>query len=116
MIRELSVPFGGSVDAADIPPVPEISGYSGFWPETDLSNLTSSVVIDAVYLNRLTGLAADYSRADTALPVVIIEGLFEPGSEVRVSDWNDVVPAEHYLLREALQVEIDSRVADLESF
>ena len=116
VIRELSVPFGGSVDAADIPPVPEISGYSGFWPETDLSNLTSSVVIDAVYLNRLTGLAADYSRADAALPVVIIEGLFEPGSEVRVSDWNDVVPAEHYLLREALQVEIDSRVADLESF
>ena len=117
VVRELSVPYGGSVAAADIPPVPEKSGYSGFWPDTDLTGLTSSVTVDAVYLNRLTGLAGDYRREDSALPVVIIEGLFEPGSEVRVSDWRaGVAPLEHYRLCEALTVEIDSHVADLESF
>jgi len=116
VIRELSVPYGGSVAPEDIPVVPEISGYSGFWPETDLSEITSSVIIDAIYLDRLTGLAADYSREGTPLSVVIVEGLFEPGSTVSVSDWSEnIVPAEHYLLCEALEVDIVSRVADQES-
>ena len=116
IIRELSVPYGGSVLPEEIPPVPEVSGYSGFWPETDLTDLTSSVTIDAVYLDRLTGLSAEYSREGTPLSVVIVEGLFEPESSVSVSDWsNNVVPAEHYKLCEALKVNITSRVADLES-
>ena len=117
VIRELSVPYGGSVDPADIPAVPEIHGYSGFWPSTELNGLTSSVTVDAVYLNRLTGLAADYVREGTQLPAVIIEGLFEPGSSIRVSDWSEsILPFEHYILCEALRVDITSRVADLESF
>ena len=117
VIRELSVPYGGSVEAADIPAVPEIRGYSGFWPTTDLRDLSSSVTVDAVYLNRLTGLAADYRREGSELAVVIIEGLFEPGSSVSVKPWDaELIPAEHYLLRDALEVEISSHVADLESY
>ena len=116
IVAELSVPYGGSVAPEDIPPVPEISGYSGFWPEMDLTKLTSSTVIDAIYLDRLTGLAADYVREGTPLSVVIVEGLFEPGSAVTVSDWSEeIVPAEHYRLCEALRVDISSRAADLES-
>ena len=116
IIRELSVPYGGSVLPEEIPQVPEVSGYSGFWPETDLTDLTSSVTIDAVYLDRLTGLSSEYSREGTPLSVVIVEGLFEPESSISVSDWsNNVVPAEHYKLCEALKVNISSRVADLES-
>ena len=72
VIRELSVPYGGDVDPADIPAVPEIRGYSGYWPTTELTRLTSSVTVDAVYLDRLTGLAADYTREDSVLPAVII--------------------------------------------
>ncbi len=117
VIRELSVPYGGSVDPEDIPAVPEIRGYSGYWPTTDLTNLTTSVTVDAVYLDRLTGLAADYTREGSVLPAVIIEGMFEPGSSVSVSDWSDgILPHEHYVLCEALKVEISSHVADLESY
>ena len=96
--------------------MPEISGFSGLWPDTDLENLTSSVVVDAIYLDRLTGLSADYVREGSPLSVVIIEGLFEPGSSISVSDWSDeIVPAQHYRLCEALRVNIFSRAADLES-
>ena len=117
VIRELSVPYGGGVDPEDIPAVPEIRGYSGYWPTTELTRLTSSVTVDAVYLDRLTGLAADYTREDSVLPAVIIEGMFEPGSSVSVSDWSDgILPYEHYVLCEALKVEISSHVADLESY
>ena len=117
VIRELSVPYGGGVDPADIPAVPEIRGYSGYWPTTDLTHLTSSVTVDAVYLDRLTGLAADYTREGSVLPAVIIEGMFEPGSSVSVSDWSEgILPYEHYVLCEALKVEISSHVADLESY
>ena len=117
VIRELSVPYGGAVDPTQIPAVPEIHGYSGFWPTTDLTRLTSSVTVDAVYLDRLTGLAADYVREGSVLPAVIIEGMFEPGSSVSVSDWSDgILPYEHYILCEALKVDVFSHVADLESY
>ena len=116
IVAELSVPYGGSVAPEDIPPVPEISGYSGLWPDIELENLTASTVVDAIYLDRLTGLSADYVREGSPLSVVIIEGLFEPGSSISVSDWSDaIVPAQHYRLCEALRVDIASRAADLES-
>ena len=116
IVAELSVPYGGSVVPEDIPPVPEISGCSGLWPAADLENLTSSTVVDAIYLDRLTGLSADYVREGSPLSVVIIEGLFEPGSSITVSDWSDeILPAEHYRLCEALRVDISSRAADLEA-
>ena len=117
VIRELSVPYGGSVDPADIPPVPELHGYSGYWPETDLTNLSASVSVDAIYLDRLTGLAADYQREGSPLSVVIIEGLFEPDALVTVSPWNEgiEVPA-HYMLCEGMKLELSSHAADLESY
>ena len=117
IIRELSVPFGGSVDPADIPAVPELHGYSGYWPETDLTRLSNSVTIDAIYLDRLTGLAADYRHADSPLPVVIIEGLFEPDASITVGPWSEgVIVPEHYLLLEGIKLNVQSHAADLESY
>ncbi len=117
VLRELSIPFGGSVDPADIPAVPELHGYSGYWPETNLNRLSSSVTIDAIYLDRLTGLAADYRHADSPLPVVIIEGLFEPDASITVAPWSEgVAVPEHYMLLEGLKLNVQSHAPDLESY
>ena len=117
VICELSVPYGGSIDPKDVPAVPEKDGCSGFWPAADLSGLTSSLTLDAVYLNRVTGLAGDYRREGSPLSVVILEGLFEPGTRILVSPLDDDLKLEEgYLLRDALRVEISSHVADLESY
>ena len=117
VIRELTVPYGGSVDPKDIPAVPELHGYSGYWPETNLNRLKSSVTVDAIYLDRLTGLAANYHRPGSPLSVVIIEGLFEPDATVSVAPWKEgVIVPEHYMLLEGMKLNVQSHAADLESY
>ncbi len=117
VIRELSIPYGGSVDPRDIPAVPELHGYSGYWPDVDLNNLSSSVNVDAVYMDRQTGLAASYQRPDSPLSVVIIEGMFEPDASISVSPWNEGIPVpEHYILLDGLKLEVKSHAADLENY
>ena len=97
--------------------MPELHGYSGYWPETDLNRLKSSVTVDAIYLDRLTGLAANYQRPGSPLSVVIIEGLFEPDATVSVAPWKEgVIVPEHYMLLEGLKLNVQSHAADLESY
>ena len=65
-VKEIEVDYGGSIAPEDIPAVPEKEGYTGVWDTVDLSGITSSVTVNAVYtfIEREVTFVLNYSGAE----------------------------------------------------
>ena len=65
-VKEIELDYGGSVAPEDIPAVPEKEGYTGVWDTVDLSGITSSVTVNAVYtfIEREVTFVLNYSGAE----------------------------------------------------
>lgn len=65
-VKEIELDYGGSVAPEDIPAVPEKEGYTGVWDTADLSGITSSVTVNAVYtfIEREVTFVLNYSGAE----------------------------------------------------
>lgn len=66
IVEEIEVDYGGSIAPDDIPAVPEKEGYTGVWDTVDLSGITSSVTVNAVYtfIEREVTFVLNYSGAE----------------------------------------------------
>lgn len=78
VIGRVSFEYGGSIDPEDIPAVPEKAGYVGQWEDCELSDLTFSGTVEAVYTPYATVVASAEKRGEK--PLVLLEGSFLPGS------------------------------------
>lgn len=65
-VKEIELDYGGSIAPDDIPAVPEKEGYTGVWDTVDLSGITSSVTVNAVYtfIEREVTFVLNYSGAE----------------------------------------------------
>lgn len=65
-VKEIELDYGGSVAPEDIPAVPEKEGYTGVWDTVDLSGITSSVTVNAVYtfIEREVTFVLNYSGVE----------------------------------------------------
>ena len=76
LIRTLRVDYGGSLAADSIPAVPVREGYTGSWSEFETENIRFSRDIEAVYTQNHSSIAADQTRDDSPLSIVLLEGSF----------------------------------------
>ena len=82
VIKAVSFEYGGSIDASEIPQVPEREGYSGSWPEFDPNNLTFSRVLCAEYISLASTLESAATSGEAELPILLVEGSYLPGAVV----------------------------------
>lgn len=82
VIKTIRFEYGDSIDQSEIPAVPEKEGYTGSWPEFDLSKLTFSRTLEAVYTPLDTSVASAEGRDGGVQALVLVEGSFKPGASV----------------------------------
>ena len=88
-VQELTVPYGGSVRAEDIPAVPAKAGFSGAWQEFETDDLRFSSTVEAVYTPLQSALASEETREDSPMSIVLVEGEFDDSVIVSVEAYED---------------------------
>lgn len=84
-IKTIRFEYGDSIAESEVPAVPEKEGYTGSWPELDLTNVTFSQTLEAVYTPLDTSVASAEVRGDGVQALVLVEGSFRPGASVEAS-------------------------------
>lgn len=81
-IKTIHFEYGDSIPESEVPAVPAKEGYTGAWPELDLTNVTFSRTLEAVYTPLDTSVASTAVRGDGVQSLVLVEGSFQPGAAV----------------------------------
>ena len=102
IVKVVSVEYGNSLTAEEIPDVPEKGGNFGEWEDFDYENITFSAEINAVYEKFITALESAEKR-DSGLPIFVAEGNFtssdsiliaENGTDGSYESWSITLPSD----------------------
>lgn len=77
VVYEYTCAYGESMPGDKIPEIPEKDGYYGVWPEFDFAHITANRVLDAEYVQWVSGLKSTQT-ADGGQPLILVEGRFLP--------------------------------------
>ncbi len=69
--------YGGSLDRALVPEVPEKEGYYGVWPEIDYGYITKNQVLEARYERWISALAST-EKDEEGRTLTLVQGEFLP--------------------------------------
>lgn len=83
LIRSVRVSYGGSLQANQIPDIPEKDGFYGTWSKTDFTDITSDEVVTAQYERVVTLLPGDRQRGHVTF--LFAEGSFRQGDTMHVA-------------------------------
>lgn len=86
VIKSITFAYGASIDESQIPECPAVEGNYGKWPDYDYSYLTFDVEIKAEYSTSASVIAGDLYNDDSSTPVVLAEGIFDPATDVHVTE------------------------------
>lgn len=88
---EITVPLGGSVDASQIPKIPEKSGYVSEWEglsAVDLDCVMFDMEFKAQYISRSSAVASAQLR-ENGTPVLLAQGMFTSEANVVLKERED---------------------------
>lgn len=94
VVAQIPFLYGEDLSRIDLPPVPELEGSYGVWPEFDRSGLSSDVTVEAVYAPWVTLVASQ--ELSGKLPLALAEGQFteEAVLHVRPAALSSTAPTE----------------------
>ena len=73
--------YGEAMPADQIPAVPVKDGCYGSWPEFDYDNITGNKILEAVYEEWISSIAAD-ETSDSGRPLLMAKGEFYPETKL----------------------------------
>lgn len=85
--RQFTVPSGGSLNASQLPAIPEKEGYTSRWEgleEADLSNIVFNLSFEAQYIRHLATLQSD--AQEDGMPVLLVQGDFTEEARVAIAE------------------------------
>lgn len=91
-VAELKAMFGEPLDEKYIPEVPEKAGFTGYWPECDLTELRSDLTLDALYYPKQSSLASDNVRPDSPQSILLLEGSFDDRARLTLTEYPSYPP------------------------
>ena len=108
-VKEIPFHYGDSLDASEIPAVPQKEGYTGIWPEFETENMTVGQTIEAVYTADLSAVASEESREGSEQPIFVLEGNFPAETSVETEPYTLSAPeVEDGTVLETWTVSVDS--------
>lgn len=109
LLEKVQVTYGEAFDKGMLPEVPYRENYYGKWEDFDKECMLFDVYVDAVYSSLVTTLESE-QRLDQAMPIVLVEGLFnetdklvvenlpqqkienKSDDKVAIEEWHVVIP------------------------
>ena len=92
LVENVRLPYGGTLDASQVPEVPVKPGYAGDWAPFENTDLRFNSTVEAVYILNQNTLAADTVREDSPMSVVLIEGDFQEEIHVSLTPYTEGGP------------------------
>lgn len=89
-LGKISVPYGGSIKASDIPKIPDKSGCYARWEDFDTDNITFPKKLNAEYIQLITSIATD-KQSESGLPLILADGSFDEDSRLLVETESSAV-------------------------
>lgn len=87
LVAEVPFEYGGSIDAGQLPQVPEKPGYTGRWADYDYSQLYLSDTVEAIYSYRQGTLAVENPDPEQEKAIVLVEGSFDSGGRLNLREF-----------------------------
>lgn len=91
-VAQIPFLYGEDLSRIQLPPVPELEGSYGVWPEFDVSGVRSDVTVEAVYAPWVTVVASEEQSGKLSL--ALAEGRFTEAAALHVTDGGCVPPPE----------------------
>ena len=82
LIKTVPFTFGEDLSNLVLPEIPEKDGFYASWPDTDLSHMTFSTVVEAEYKPWVSVLTSDETGENTKKPLALAEGTFTDGAKI----------------------------------
>ena len=92
LVENVRLPYGGTLDASQVPEVPVKPGYAGAWAPFENTDLRFNSTVEAVYVLNQNTLAAETTREDSPMSVLLIEGDFQEEIRVSLTPYADGMP------------------------
>ena len=81
-VKEIPFTYGQDLSKIELPPVPEMEGFYGEWPDFDTSGLNSDIILEAVYTPWVTLVAS--AEQEGKLALALAEGQFTEEAALHV--------------------------------
>lgn len=91
-VAEVKGMFGEPLDEKYIPEVPEKAGFTGYWPECDLTELRSDLTLDAQYFANQSSLASENVRPGSPQSILLLQGSFDDRATLTLEEYPDYPP------------------------
>ena len=88
IVKEISLPAGGKLDASRIPEIPELDGFTGSWDgldAADLNNIVFDLTIRAQYTAYCSTIQSQETR-ENGRPLLLVEGMFTDKASASVTE------------------------------
>lgn len=89
VLGELEASYGSSIDASDLPDIPEKEGYYGVWPEDGLEFVTGNMVLEVEYDKWVTALKSE-DMDESGRAKLLVEGSFLPEYSLKAEIGEDI--------------------------
>lgn len=92
VVAKLPLLYGANLPEPQLPPVPEVPGCYGLWPDLDTSDVRADITLEAVYTPWLTVVASEaYSGK---LSLALAEGQFTDQARLQVASSAQTPPGD----------------------
>ena len=77
LVKNVRLPYGGSIKESQIPEVPEKSGYAGTWQSFETEELRFNTTVEAAYVLHQGTIAVEETRENSPLSILLVEADFQ---------------------------------------
>ncbi len=84
-LASYSCKYGDSLEQSMIPTIPEKEGYFGAWPQFDYGFIRGNRILEAEYIPWISSIAGENTDED-GRPLVLVQGQFLPGADLRMTE------------------------------
>ena len=105
-VASVRLPYGSTLDADELPAVPEKAGYTGTWQSFTNENLRFNTTVEADYVLHQGTIAVDATRADSPMSILLVEGDFREQIRIEMKPYEAELPEELSAL-EAWELSLD---------
>ena len=106
LVENVTVPYGGTLDASKVPAVPAKPGYAGDWASFQTEGLRFNETVEAVYILNQNTVAVETTRDDSPMSVLLIEGDFQEEIHVSLTPYGEGGP-EGVAVLETWELKVD---------